>query len=282
MEKKTIVVAGATGQQGGAVLASLAGKGFHLKGLTRKTDSAAAKALADKGVELVRADFDDEASLRAALAGAWGAFAVQTMLERGVEGEEEQGKRFARVAREAGVQRFVYTSVGSAQHKTAIPHFESKWHVEEEVRALGFASWAVLRPVFFMENLLAPWALQGDKLMYAMKPERRLQMVAVADIGRVGALLFEQAERYAGAEIDLAGDERTLPEAAAILSARFSRPIEFVSVPVDAVRAMSEDMAIMFEWFDRVGYSVDIAGLEKSLGFGLTRLEGWAEALASR
>ena len=105
-------------------------------------------------------DLDDEASLRKALAGAWGVFAVQNTWEAGVEKEEEQGKRQARLAREAGVQHYVYSSVGSAHKNTGIPHFDNKWRIEETVRGLNFPSHVVLRPVFFMENLLAPGTLQ--------------------------------------------------------------------------------------------------------------------------
>ena len=89
-------------------------------------------------------------------------FAVQNTWEAGVEGEEEQGKRLATLAKEAGVQHFVYTSVGSADRQTGIPHFENKFRIEETVRSLGFPSYAIIRPIFFMENLPSPWFLNGD------------------------------------------------------------------------------------------------------------------------
>ena len=84
-------------------------------------------------------------------------FAVQNTWEAGVEKEEEQGKRLAKLAREAGVQHFVYTSVGSAHRKTRASRTSTtSARVEETVTALGFPSYAILRPVFFMENLLSP------------------------------------------------------------------------------------------------------------------------------
>src|SRR5258705_9159665 len=70
-----------------------------------------------------------EATLRRALAGAWGVFGVQNAGEAGVEREEAQGKRLATLAREAGVEHFVYTSVGSAHKRTGIPHFDNKWRI---------------------------------------------------------------------------------------------------------------------------------------------------------
>src|SRR5687768_16980235 len=107
-DKKTVLITGATGKQGGAVLRELAGKDFARRAMTRKPDSEAARALAKSGVEVVAGNLDDAASLQRALKGAWGVFAVQNTREAGVEGEEEQGKRLATVAKEAGVQHFVY------------------------------------------------------------------------------------------------------------------------------------------------------------------------------
>ena len=108
---RTILITGVTGQQGGAVAQALQGAGFHLRGLTRKPDSEPAAALGRQGVDLVKGDLDDEASLRRALAGAWGVFGVQNAGEAGVEREEAQGKRLATLAREAGVEHYVCTSV---------------------------------------------------------------------------------------------------------------------------------------------------------------------------
>jgi uncharacterized protein YbjT (DUF2867 family) len=95
---KTVVITGATGQQGGALIRALAGQGFALRAVTRKPQSDAAQALAKQGVEIVVGDLDDAESLKPALQGAWGAFGVQNTWEAGVEREEEQGKRLARVA----------------------------------------------------------------------------------------------------------------------------------------------------------------------------------------
>ena len=274
---RTVLITGATGKQGGAVARALAGKGFRLRAMTRKPTSDAARALAAMGVEIVAGDLDDAESLKAALTGAWGAFAVQNTWEAGVEREEEQGKRFATVSKEAGVQHFVYSSVGSAHRNTGIPHFENKWRVEQTVRGLGFPSHVIIRPVFFMENLTSPWFLNGDTLATAMDPETVLQMIAVEDIGRYGARAFTDAEALRGREIDLAGDAATMPRTAEILSQGLGRPITFVQLPIDDVRKNSEDFALMLEWFDRGGYNADIAGLEREFGIRPTSLAEWAK-----
>ncbi|MEZ5993826.1 MAG: NmrA/HSCARG family protein [Planctomycetota bacterium] len=273
---KTILITGATGQQGGAVLKHLKNKGVSLRALTRNPDSDKAKAL---GVEVVKGDLNEEASLKAslkaALNGAWGVFAVQNTWEAGVEGEEEQGKRLAKLAREAGVQHYVYTSVGSAERKTGIPHFDNKWRVEETVRAQEFPSHVIIRPVFFMENLPSPWFLNGDKLVTALKPDTKLQMVAVDDIGRVGAQAFIDAEKLNRREIEIAGDAVTMPEAAKVVGEAMGKNLEFMQIPIEEVRKNSEDFALMLEWFDNVGYGADIHKLDQEFGH-MQRLNEWA------
>src|SRR6201997_4549919 len=273
---RTILITGVTGQQGGAVAQALRGTGFHLRGLTRKPESERAAALAHQGIDIVKCDLDDEGRLRRRLAGAWGVFAVQNTGEAGVEREEAQGKRLATLARKAGVEHYVYTSVGSADKRTGIPHFDNKWRIEETVRGLRFPSHVILRPVFFMENLVAPFSLQGSTLAWALEPATKLQMIAVDDIGWFGARAFTDAAALNGREIDLAGDVRTMPESAEILTVALGRPIAFAQTPIEQVRQYSRDLAVMLEWFDRVGYSADIAGLEREFGRVLTKLPAWA------
>jgi uncharacterized protein YbjT (DUF2867 family) len=273
---RTILITGVTGNQGGAVAQALQGTGFYLRGLTRTPDSERAAALARHGVDIVKGDLDDEATLRRALAGAWGVFGVQSPLEAGVEGEEAQGKRLATLAREAGVEHYVYTSVGSANQRTGIPHFDNKGRIEETVRGLRFPSHVILRPVFFMENLLAPYSLQGSTLAVALGPGTKVQMIAVDDIGWFGARAFTDPDALNRREIDLVGDVRTMPEAAAILTEALGRPIAFAQTPIEQVRQYSGDTALMLEWFECVGYSADIAGLEREFGRALTKLPDWA------
>jgi uncharacterized protein YbjT (DUF2867 family) len=273
--ERTILITGATGRQGGAIARALAGKGFKIRAMTRKPEGDAARAVAKTGAEIVKGDLDDAASLARAMKGAWGVFAVQNTWEAGVEREEEQGKRFAKLAREAGVEHFVYSSVGSAHRNTGIPHFDNKWRVEKLVRDLRFPSYVILRPVFFMENLLTPWWLDGDRLFAALKPETSLQMIAVRDIGEYGARAFLDAKNLNGREIDLAGDAMTAPQAAEVLSEGLGRKVTFDRIAIEEVRKNSEDYAIMLEWFDRVGYNADIAGLQREFGIKPTKLREW-------
>lgn len=281
-QNELILVTGATGQQGGAVARELLAKGRKVRALTRQPESEKARELKRLGAEIVQGDLDDPASIERALKGAWGAFSVQNSWEAGVEKEEAQGMRFTETARRAGLQHFVYTSVGSAHRKTGIPHFENKARVEAKVRSAGFPSYAIIRPVFFMENLTSPWflpAIQEGTLAVGIRPETRLQMIAVKDIGKYGAWAFEQHEKLNGRSIDIAGDERTMPEAAAILGRAMGREVRHFQVPIEEVREFSEDFATMLEWFDRVGYDVDIAAISAESGVRPTRLVEWASGV---
>jgi uncharacterized protein YbjT (DUF2867 family) len=277
--EKNILVTGATGRQGGAVARELLAKGYQVRALTRKPDEENARALAQLGAKVVQGNFDDAASLAQAVKGVWGAFAVQNTWEAGVEREEEQGKRFAKIAKDAGVRHFVYSSVGSAHRNTGIPHFENKWRVEGTVRSLQFPSYTVLRPVFFMENFLLPWfkpAIDQGKLTVGIKPTTVLQMIAVTDIGKYGAWAFENHEKLNGRALDIAGDAKTMPETAKIISKATGRKIEFVPTPIEEVRKFSEDFAIMLEWFDAVGYNADIKGMAEEPGIKPMTLTRWA------
>ena len=260
---KHILVTGATGQQGGAVVDALLAKGHHVRGLTRRVDSPAAKALADRGVELAAGDFNHPEALRQAATGVDAIFAMTTPFEAGMEAETAQGIAAIQAAKDAGVKHFVYSSVSDADRATGIPHFDSKYKVEEALAASGLR-YSIVAPVFFMDNLLAPWMLpqlaQGA-LSLAMPGERVLQHVSVRNIGQFAAAVIERGDALHGQRFNLAGDALSGEAAAQVVSEAAGRPIAYQGFPPAAMREQSEDMALMFEWFDAVGYSADIAKL---------------------
>jgi uncharacterized protein YbjT (DUF2867 family) len=276
-----ILVTGATGHQGGAVARALLAGGHAVRAMTRKPDSEPARALAIEGAAIVQGDLDDPASLERALTGAWGALAVQNSWEAGVVREEEQGRRFAELARRVGVQHFVYQSVASAHRSTGIPHFDNKWRVEETVRSLTFPSYTIIRPTFFMENFLSAWFKPGidqGAVVMGIRPDTRLQMIAVADIGQYGRRAFEKPQAFNGRALDIAGDALTMPEVARTLSAVTGRTISFRHVPIEDVRKAGDDYARMLEWFDAVGYNVDIPGRQAEFGVRPTSFREWASS----
>ena len=263
-EGRLILVSGATGQQGGAVGRSLLERGFGVRALTRDPDKAEARELADLGAEVVGGDFEDRSSIERVLDGVHGVFSVQQFWEAGFEGEVRQGIQITDAAKAAGVEHYVYSSVGSAHRDTGIPHFDSKWEVEKHVRASS-VPYTVVRPVFFMQNweyMREP--ILGGTLPQPLDPDKPFQMVAVEDIGVFGAMAFENPGEWIGREVDLAGDEMTMPEIADTFSRVIGRQVDYVQVPWEAFEEqMGEESTVMYRWFNDHGYEADIPALKK-------------------
>ena len=280
-QKRTVLVTGATGQQGGAVAHALLSRGHKVRGMTRKPDSDAAQRLASAGAEIVAGDLFDAASVGKAAAGVETMFLMGNSYERGPEEEVRQGIIAADAAKAAGVGHLVFSSVADADKKSGIPHFESKYRVEQHVAGLGIP-YTISAPVAFMENILAPWSvgpLSQGTYAFAVPPKRVLQLVALADIGAFNAVLIERREDVFGKRFDYAGDELSGEAQAKILSQAIGRPIQYQEIPLAVARQQSEDVALMFEWFDRVGYDADIAALRRDFPeVGWHSFADWARA----
>ena len=278
-QKLAVVVTGGTGKQGGAVVKSLLERGHEVRAVTRGTDSAKARKLANAGVTLVRASLEDTAVLTKVLEGATSLFAMTTPYEGGPQAETRQGISAADAAKAAGVH-LVFASVGSANRQTGIPHFDSKYEVEEHIARIGVCA-TVLAPVYFMENLHFGKE-QLAKGIYAtpLPPARQLTQVAVKDIGAVAVRLLEDPGRFAGRRFDLGSDELTGNDVLAILSRVTGRPFTYFQIPLDVIRQrMGEDGAKMYEWFDRVGFTVDRAALRREFpDVAFHDFESWAKA----
>ena len=258
-----VLVTGATGKQGGHLVRELLARGHSIRALTRKPESAGAAALAARGVTIVTGDFEDQGSLERAARGVDTVFAMSTPFESGATTETREGINVVRAASAVGVSHLVYASVAGADRATGIPHFDSKFEVEKEIRRSG-VPFTIVAPVFFMENFLADGLAAGiakGAISMALPATRRLQQIALADIAQFNALVIERREGFLGKRIDIASDELTVATAAAAISEVTGRHIEYTALPLDAVRQWNEDFARMLEWFDRVGYDADIVGL---------------------
>jgi len=275
--KLTVVVMGSTGKQGGAVAWGLLERGHKVRAVTRDPNSRQAKLLANAGATLVAASLEDTAAITKALEGATSLFAV-TVPSGGTDAETRQGIAAADAAKSAGVH-LVFTSVGSANRQTGVPHFDSKYEVEKHIAKIGVRA-TILAPVAFMENLyFIKEQLAKGIYASALLPTLTLAQVAVADIGAVAVRVLEDAGRFTGKRFDLAGDELTGNDALAILSRITGRPFSYYQVPLDVIRQrMGEDAVRMYEWFDRVGFSVDRAALRREFpDVAFHNFESWAK-----
>jgi uncharacterized protein YbjT (DUF2867 family) len=234
---------------------------------TRDPKSKAAKALLEKGVEVVQGDMEDASSLDGALRGVYGVYSVQDFWSVGAKREVVQGKNLADAAKKAGVDHFVYSSVGGAERNTGIGHWESKWEIEKHIRKLGLPA-TVFRPSAFMENYYVDQVeigiLQG-KLFDPVHGDKPYQTGFVA-------LAFERPKDFMGLELEIAGSELTNRQAAEVFGKVLGRPVEFQEVPIPPVNEFQE----MFDWFNEKGFNANIAQLHKKYpDVRLRTLEQW-------
>src|SRR5438445_6813488 len=277
---KTVLITGATGRQGGAVIRHMSPKGWKLRALARRPESAAARDLAQHGVEIVQGDLEDPASLERAARGAYGIYGVQDFWSVGAKREVQQGKNLADAAKKAGVKHFVYSSVGGAERNSGIDHWESKWEIEKYIRNLGLPA-TILRPVAFMENYYIDQVEIGilkGKLMDPIRADKPYQTIATDDIGAFAALAFERPKDFLGLELEIAGSELTNPEAAQVFSRVLGKPVKFKKLPMLMVRLLlGREFYQMFRWFNAEGFKPNIPELRRR--YPEVRLQGLEEWL---
>jgi uncharacterized protein YbjT (DUF2867 family) len=223
-------------------------------------------------------DLNDRASVARALDGVQGVYSVQSSMEQGVEGEVRQGILLADEAKRNDVRHFVYSSVGSADRNTGIPHFDSKYKIEEHIRTTGMR-YTILRPTFFMENWLGMRdQINQGTLALPLAPETRLQMISVDDIGAFVAMAFDRPGHWEGRTVELAGDELTMTELTKVFSRMAGREVSYEQTPWDEFeKKVGPELATMYRWFQDVGYQADIPSLRHEY-WKLTSFERWVHA----
>jgi uncharacterized protein YbjT (DUF2867 family) len=260
--ERLIVVAGATGQQGGAVARHLLRAGFPVRGLSRSESTPAAEALRRSGAELAVADLDQPSSLDAALTGAWGVFSVQNYYGKGVglTGEVRQGRNLAEAAQRAGVRHFVQSTMAQAQGAEEVEHFRSKFTIEMIVDELQLPR-TYLGTVWSMDNLFNP-AMGGlmsfPVIAGTLGRDRLFEMMAVDDLGGIAAQVFSNPDRFIGHRIDIAGDRKSIREMGQIYHEVTGRWPPRYGFPNLVTRLLNKDFAKQLRWQAEVGWSFSL------------------------
>ncbi|MBS9376433.1 NmrA/HSCARG family protein [Rhodococcus sp. B50] len=299
-ESGAVLVTGATGAQGGAVVDALLAAGRPVRALVRDPESDAALALAQRGVRLHRGRFDDRDSLRAAVAGAEAVFSMQMPPHpKDPDQERRAAEHLVNAAVEAGVRTLVHTSVARAdEHETFVGWDENRWWppywtgkaaANDLVRSSSLPHWVILKPAFMMDNFAPPkvaamFPRLGDgEITTAMDADVRLDLIAASDIGRVAAAVFADPARFDRSEIPLAGEALTMAEVAAVLSETTGRTVRASHLsPADAVSAGTHSGVVQNqEWLTVEGYRVDPA-IAARWGFELQTFAEWAAEHRSR
>ncbi|KAF2194409.1 NmrA-like family protein [Zopfia rhizophila CBS 207.26] len=294
---RPVLICGATGKQGGAVINKLLEEkaDFEILAITRDVNSASAQRLLKKSsrIKLVQGDLAKPLAIFTAAkqvtkSPIWGVFSVQVPMGfgQGGGGELGQGKALIDAAIEVGVKFFVYTSVdrygeASIDNPTRIPHFINKHNIEHHLinsTKNGKMNWTILRPVAFMENFTDNFLGRAFVTSWKMAVKNKpLQVIAVRDIGFFGAQAFLRPDEFKGRGISLAGDELTIDQMAQIFKKKTGRDLDWTYRFICSLLMwMVKDFGIMFKWFYDVGYAANIAELKK-MHPGLTNFETWLE-----
>lgn len=261
MHNPKIVVCGASGNQGGAVAAALLKSGgWAVTALTRDPGSAAARALADLGAEVLAADLLNVGSLARAFQGAYGVFCLTQpwSYELGrfdTDMEIRQGKNIIWACREAAVPYVVFSTVINVTGKpSGVPWIDSKIIIEELVgQYLPQAT--IVRPALYMENVgsrLLP--LHGNRIVGRFGADTLIPYIALSDVGASVTAIFGTPERYAGDRVILAGDIVSGKEIAALLSGSSGeRKFSYGPVSVLRLRLFSPAFFFMRKFFQEQG-----------------------------
>jgi uncharacterized protein YbjT (DUF2867 family) len=270
--KPIIAVIGATGAQGGGLAHAIQqdpAKRFALRALTRKTDGAAARALAAQGAEVVAADMDDEKSLARAFAGAHGVFAVTNFWEHlSPERELAQAANIARAAKAANITHIIWSTLEDTRQfvplsdtrmptlmgRYKVPHFDAKGEADAFFSGLPVT---YLRTVFYWDNLIhfgmGPRRDADGKLIFVLPMgDRKLPGIAAADIGPCALALFARGDAAIGQTVGIAGEHLTGAEMAAELSRALGEPVTHYAMPFGDYAKLgfpgADDLANMFQF----------------------------------
>lgn len=269
----------ATGKQGGATAEALLNRGARVRALVRNPDSARAQALKARGAEVVTADLDRPETLAPAMEGLIALWFMTTMTpEAGAAAELPMGQALADAAAGAGVEHIVFSSVGGAERDSGVPHFDSKYRVEQYLQSLNLRT-TVVRPVYFMENLPSMVSIEDDTLVLRQPlPDGiGLQMVAVRDVGRVCATALMEPGSIPSGVVEIAGDELTGTRIAAVLGRAAGMSARYEALPLQVLDEQPDARA-MFAWFaDLPAYRADF-GATRGLAEGALSLAEWIAA----
>lgn len=294
MEKASqpILIIGGTGVQGGNVARELLKHDYRVRVLSRNPQSAAAQEIAAKGAEIVQGDMADADSLAPAMKGVSAIFSAQYADPDDPSAEMRNAANMVKAAQKAGIEQVVHTSVAGSntfprwnKYKTLADYNEYKYQIEELVRNGGFRYWTILHPCLFMESfeeksarVMAP-ELKDGILFGVLKPDTQIKWTCGDNTAQFARAAFEDPEKFSKKDINVAGDELSMYQAAQTLSRVLGKNVVYESVSHEEAvhRGLMEGTVCGQEWMEAVtpSFGFDINETRK-YGVPLTSLEMWA------
>jgi uncharacterized protein YbjT (DUF2867 family) len=260
-----ISVVGATGNQGGSVINYLLqSKKFRLRGITRDRNSEKAKLLAEKGVEVVEANSNNREQIKQAFQGSYGVFAVTNFWDKenatNHSLEFQQGKLMADVAKEVGVQHYVWSSLHDVDAITKgeipLPHFTGKNKVEQHILDIKLPATFVYAGYFLSNTNWSKTNVEGVlEFSFGLQPDTKIPAFDVEDTGGWVAAIFENKDKYLGKRIHMASEYIAASQLPEIYTKVTGKSSKFVPLPYDVVKKfMGEELANNFKWIEDYGY----------------------------
>jgi uncharacterized protein YbjT (DUF2867 family) len=277
---KTIFVTGATGNQGGAVVRSLINNGIKVKALTRHPSSPQAQNLKKLNVEIVHGDLNNVSSFSKQIKDADGIFCVLTY-ENGIYMEIRQGIALSDLAKDFGIKHFLYSSVIGADLNTGIPHWESKFKIEDHIKKINLP-YTIIRPASLYENFLIPQVksrINKGKLASPVNKETIQQFISSKDIGEISAAVFMNPGKYLSKTITIAAEEMDMNKVAATFTEALGREITYQKLPMLITRlVMGKDLYKMFKWVNENNavFVKDLDAFRKEY-LNMTSLREWVK-----
>ncbi len=261
MDKKTIVVIGATGAQGKGVVDALVNQGtFHVRAVTRNPETYSGHAH-----EAVKADLNDKDSLKNAFKNAYGVFVVTNFWE-GAD-ELAQGQNAVEAGKEARVQHFIWSTlpnVESISHgEFSVPHFTGKAKVDTLVKSAGFKYHTLVQPPFYFQNftgMMSPQPQQDGSTGWTLPidPSKKvIHMADINDLGKVVAGAFLRPDSVGnGGYLSLATELNSFNDILAAFKAN-GKDYSFTRVPGEVFSTFFEgarELTEMFGYFEKYTY----------------------------
>ncbi|MEJ2597266.1 MAG: NmrA family NAD(P)-binding protein [Anaerolineales bacterium] len=265
-----ILITGAAGKTGKAVLRALAKEGGLVKALVFRSEQI--QPVAELGAkDVLVGDMRDLDTLKQAMQGVHSVYHICPNVH---PDEITIGQKIIAVAAAAGITHFVYHSVLHPQVE-AMPHHWKKMHVEDRLFKSGLP-YTILQPATYMQNILANWDNidKTGKYILPYAVESRISMVDLEDIAQVAAIVLQEAgpkedrPAHNGATYELVGTP-AMPqtEVAETLSRHLGRPVIAEQQPIDAWKQSARASGMgdyqlntlvkMFNYYDKYGFSGD-------------------------
>ncbi len=283
-----ILVTGAAGKTGKAVVKALAAKGARVRAFVRNPDHAGS-LLALGATEVGFGSFEDARALAQAASGVQAIYHICPNVSRD---ELTYARAVAAAARTHGVRRFVYHSVLHPQIE-AMPHHWQKMRVEEMLFVAGF-DLTVLQPAAYMQNVLGVWEgiVRDGVFRFPYPAETRLSLVDLDDVGEAAAMVLTH-EGHGGATYELVGTPAlSQTEKASALSGALGRDVSAEAEPLAAWEARARaagmgeheraTLAAMFRYYAEHGLVGNPNTLRWLLGRPPTGLAAFLERVRAR